>query len=116
MNSEELKLPSVRPTPPTSRISSLEDYKKWEESKKKAYHAELDREVEIRRKDRVITLEEKSRERVNMSAMVEEERTKLFNDKHSKIKTEQRYMQDNYQMMKGSRKSVRVKDWWGDFK
>ena len=48
--------------------------------------------------------------------LVEEEKAKKANDKYAKIKTEQKYKEDNYQLMNKEKVGRRLKDIWGESK
>lgn len=45
-----------------------------------------------------------------MRTLVQEEQNQLVNNKYTKIKTEQKYMQDNYKLMK-SMSPRKLKEW-----
>ena len=95
MDSNTLQLPQLNEAHTTERVSNLNDYRHWEQIKKKSYRAELDREVEQHRRSRQKSMEDKGKERIGLSVLIEEERALLASSKYAKIKTEQQYRQEN---------------------
>ena len=71
MERGRIQLPSLYEPTPSSKVENLKEFRVWEESKKKAYHAELDKEIEQRRRSREKSVEEKTQEKVSIGTLAQ---------------------------------------------
>ena len=94
MEREKLQLPLL-----SSRITTFAASRNWDQQRKRAYRAELDQEVQHHCRTRDISEGQKVRERAEMQSQLEQSRIKEEVWRSAKIKTEQKYMAENYQLI-----------------
>ena len=104
MEKDKVALPHID-TVKSSRINNFEDYAKWEKVKKLAYRNELRQEILYHDLSRESSLRQKERDRDEVNQIVRNERKRIESDRSVKMKTEQKYMLDNWSMLQEAPKA-----------
>jgi hypothetical protein len=99
MQRDKVQLPPLQEPLNSSRIANFQDYAQWDRQRKEAYRNELREEIQEHDRSRASLQRQKERDRVEINAIVREERHRNDEDRHFKIKTEQKYMQDNWTLL-----------------
>jgi hypothetical protein len=102
MHRERVLLPPLQEPITSSRITNFQEYAQWDRQRKQAYREELKQEMQQHSLSRESLLQEKQKDLREINTIVRNERQRNEEDRHLKIKTEQKYMHDNWSLLQQS--------------
>ena len=100
MQKQKIQLPSINQPLKSSRITNFEEYAKWQKQRKQAYRDQLQNEIIMHDQNKQRIIKEKQQARSQANNIAEDEAWRRQAERHTKVKTEQKYMLENWNMSK----------------